>query len=117
MTDLLDIRKTQKILADFAKIREWEKFHSSKNLSMAIAGEAGELLEIFQWLSEPESINIKKDLVIKEKVSHELADIILYIIRMADQLNINLSESVQNKMEINNTEYTENQVKGSAKSI
>lgn len=115
MTDLLDIRKTQKILADFAKIRAWEKFHSPKNLSMAIAGEAGELLEIFQWLSEPESINIKKDLVIKEKVSHELADIILYIIRMADQLDININEAVHNKIKINNTKYPENQVKGSAK--
>ena len=117
MTDILNIRKTQKILADFAKIRAWEKFHSPKNLSMAIAGEAGELLEIFQWLSEPESINIKKDLVIKEKVSHELADIILYIIRMADQLDININEAVHNKIKINNTKYPENQVKGSAKSI
>lgn len=62
------------------------KVHSPKNLSMAIAGEAGELLEIFQWLSEQESINIKKDLVVKEKVSHELAGIILYIIRMAESV-------------------------------
>lgn len=76
MADILDISKTKKILTEFAKIREWEKFHSPKNLSMAIAGEAGELLEIFQWLTEQESINIKKDPVIKEKVSHEIADII-----------------------------------------
>ncbi|TLY46945.1 MAG: nucleotide pyrophosphohydrolase, partial [Gammaproteobacteria bacterium] len=75
---------------------------------MAITGEAGELLKIFQWLSEQESINIKKDLVVKEKVSHELADIILYIIRISDQLNINLSEAVQNKIEINNTKYPAN---------
>jgi NTP pyrophosphatase (non-canonical NTP hydrolase) len=86
-----------------------------KNLSMAIAGKVGELLEIFQWLSEQESINIKKDLIIKEKVSQELADIILCIIRIANQMNINLSETIHNKIEINNTKCPENQVKGSAK--
>ena len=94
---------------------EWEKFHSPKNLSMAIAGEAGELLEIFQWLTEQESINIKKDPVIKEKVSHEIADIILYVIRIADQLNINLNEAVLHKITINNNKYPVNKVKGSAK--
>jgi NTP pyrophosphatase (non-canonical NTP hydrolase) len=63
------------------------------------------LLRIFQWLTEEESINISKDSVIKEKISHELADVILYIIRMADQLNINLNDAVQQKITINNTKY------------
>ena len=85
------------------------------HLSMAIAGEAGELLEIFQWLTEQESINIRKDPVVKEKVSYELADIILYIVRMADQLNINLNEAVLQKITINNGRYPVNKVKGSAK--
>lgn len=115
MTDTLNINELKEILAGFANIREWEKFHSPKNLSMAIAGEAGELLEIFQWLTDQESINIKKDPVIKEKVSHELADIILYIIRMADQLNINLNEAVFRKITINDIKYPANKVKGSAK--
>lgn len=115
MADIIDISKTKKILTEFAKIREWEKFHSPKNLSMAIAGEAGELLEIFQWLTEQESINIKKDPVIKEKVSHEIADIILYVIRIADQLNIKLNEAVLHKITINNNKYPVNKVKESAK--
>ncbi len=82
---------------------------------MAIAGEAGELLEIFQWLTEQESINIRKDPVVKEKVSHELADIILYIIGIADQLNINLNEAVLQKITINTNKFPENIVKGSSK--
>ena len=115
MIDNLNISELKEILVNFAKIREWEKFHSPKNLSMAIAGEAGELLEIFQWLTEQESINVRKDLIVKEKVSHELADIILYIIRLADQLNINLNEAVLQKITINNGKYPVSKVKGSAK--
>ncbi len=72
---------------------------------MAIAGEAGELLEIFQWLTEQESINLKDDSVLKEKVTHELADLILYIIRLADQLNINLNQAIFQKITINNNKY------------
>lgn len=115
MVDIIDVDQLKKILADFAKVREWKKFHSPKNLSMAIGGEVGELLEIFQWLTEQESINIKNDLAIKEKVSQELADIILYIVRMAGQLNINLSQTVLNKITINNLKYPTNKVKGAAK--
>lgn len=105
MTDTFNISKLKKTLAKFSKLREWEKFNSPKNLSIAIAAESGELLRIFQWLTEEESINISKGPVIKEKISHELADVILYIIRMADQLNINLNDAVQQKITINNTKY------------
>ena len=115
MNDILDIDKLKESLNSFAKIRKWEKFHSPKNLSMAIAGEAGELLELFQWLTEQASIDLKKDIVLKEKISYELADIILYTIQMASQLNINLNEAVLNKMIINNNKYPASQVKGSAK--
>jgi len=115
MTDTLNINELKEILTNFAKIREWEKFHSPKNLSMAIAGEAGELLEIFQWLTEQESINIENDLVIKEKVSHELADIILYTILLADKLNINLNHAIHNKILENNIKYPANKVKGRSK--
>lgn len=115
MTEVIDVSNIQKVLANFAKIREWGKFHSPKNLSMAIAGEAGELLEIFQWFTERESINIKNDLVIKEKVSQELADIILYTILIADKLNINLNDAIHNKILDNNIKYPVNKVKGSAK--
>ena len=115
MTDIIDVDQLKETLSHFSKVREWEKFHSPKNLSMAIAGEAGELLEIFQWLTESESLHVKNEAAVKEKVSHELADIILYIIRMADQLNINLNEAILNKIEINNNKYPVSLVKGSAK--
>lgn len=115
MSDLLDIDQLKSTLSSFAKIREWEKFHSPKNLSMAIAGEAGELLEIFQWITEQQSIDIKDNTLIREEISYELADIILYIIQMASQLNINLSEAIFNKIKINNKKYPINKVKGIAK--
>ncbi len=115
MVDIIDIDKLKKILADFAKAREWEKFHSPKNLSMAIAGEVGELIEIFQWFTEKESVCVKNDPIIKEKISHELADIMLYITRIADQLDINLYRAIFNKIEINIIKYPTIKVKGSAK--
>ena len=77
-------------LREFSKKRDWEQFHSPKNLSMALAAEAGELLEEFQWLSEIESRNMDQSK--KLEVSLEMADILLYLIRMADVLDINLLE-------------------------
>lgn len=115
MTDILEIDKLKKILADFASVRDWQKFHTPKNLSMAIATEASELLEIFQWMSAEESLATKDIPELKESISHELADIILYTIRIADILNIQLNESLQNKMAINNQKYPADQVKGSSK--
>lgn len=115
MSDIIDLDQLKKRLAEFAEVREWGKFHSPKNLSMAMAGEVGELLEIFQWHTEEESRGVKYDPLTKEKVSHELADIILYLTRIADQLNINLNEAVLNKLEINNNRYPIAKVKGSAK--
>lgn len=77
-------------LREFSKKRDWEQFHSPKNLSMALAAEAGELLEEFQWLSEIESRNMDQSK--KLEVSLEMADILLYLIRMADVLDIDLLE-------------------------
>jgi NTP pyrophosphatase (non-canonical NTP hydrolase) len=115
MKDIINIEQLKKTLANFAKAREWEKFHTPKNLAMAIAGECGELLEIFQWLTAGESIHVKKKTRIKEQVSHELADIILYTIRMASLLDINLTNAVNNKLIINENKYPSDKVKGSAK--
>ncbi len=115
MADTIDVEQVKKMLAAFAKARDWEKFHSPKNLSMAIAGESGELLEIFQWMTEQESTQAKNEPELIEQVSHELADIILYAIRMADLLSINLNASIQGKIAINNEKYPADRVKGSAK--
>ena len=77
---------------------------------MALAAEAGELLEIYQWLTEQESNN--PDDKIRKQTSEELADILIYIIRMADKLNIDLVDSVNNKMAINEKKYPAKLVKG-----
>ena len=77
---------------------------------MALAAEAGELLEIYQWLTEEESNNLNDK--IRKETSEELADILIYIIRMADKLNIDLVDSVNNKMAINEKKYPAKLVKG-----
>lgn len=115
MTDLLDIVKLKKTLQEFADARDWNKFHNPKNLSMALAAEAGELLEIFQWLSEAELSQVCQDSSIKEETSHELADILLYLTRLADALDINLSEAVIEKLKLNDQKYPVWRVKGSAR--
>jgi dCTP diphosphatase len=115
MTDIIDVTRLKQLQHEFSKIRDWEKFHTPKNLAMAVACESGELLEIFQWLSEDESRLSHQDAVIKEKTSHEIADIMLYLIRLADVMQINLNEAIHNKIANNNKKYPAELVKGSAK--
>lgn len=115
MTDIIDVDELKKILAKFARVRDWEKFHSPKNLSMALAGEAAELLEIFQWCTEDESLKLKTDTDMKEKISQELADILLYAIRLADQLDITLNTALLKKITLNTKKYPIAKCKGSAK--
>ncbi|WP_041277457.1 nucleotide pyrophosphohydrolase [Desulfotalea psychrophila] len=101
----MDHNFIQEKLRVFAQERNWDQFHSPKNLAMALAGEAGELLEIFQWLTEDESKkeNIKaKD---KQLAAEELADIQLYLLRIADKLDINLEEATFAKLEKNAEKY------------
>jgi dCTP diphosphatase len=115
MTDLIDVNHLKKLQRDFAQVREWEKFHTPKNLAMALAAESGELLELFQWLTEEESMNAHNQAEIKERTGEELADIILYLVRIADLMQINLQEAVMSKMVSNNIKYPAKHVKGSAK--
>lgn len=115
MSDLLDITHLKKTLQDFADQRDWNQFHNPKNLCMALAGETGELLEIFQWMPEAASLVAGQDPLIKEKTSHELADIMLYLIRLAAQMDINLSQAIENKLALNEQKYPAEQVKGQAK--
>jgi NTP pyrophosphatase (non-canonical NTP hydrolase) len=100
-------------LADFAHQREWEQFHSPKNLSMALIAEAAELVEHFQWLSEEQSMQLAEDK--KQQVALELADILIYLIRTADRLDIDLVASVYSKIDINEARYPVDKVRGSAK--
>lgn len=100
-------------LAQFAKARDWEQFHSPKNLSMALIAEAAELVEHFQWLSEAQSSDLDEKKL--EEVRLELADILLYLIRMADRLGIDLVKAGNDKIDINEQRYPAEKVKGSAR--
>ena len=100
-------------LRKFAKDREWEQFHSPKNLSMALIAEAAELVEHFQWLTQVESRNLSgKD---RDEVALEMADIFIYLVRMADQLGLDLMEAVNEKIRMNEQKYPIDKVKGSSK--
>jgi dCTP diphosphatase len=86
-------------LQDFAKARDWEQFHTPKNLAMALIVEAAELVEHFQWLTPEESAN--PDAAKREEIALELADIQIYLIRIADVLGVDLVEVAQRKIDIN----------------
>jgi len=100
-------------LAEFANIRDWNQFHSPKNLAMALIGEAGEIIEHFQWLTEKQSYQIPFDK--REAVGHELADVLIYLIRLADQLDIDLIAAAYDKIQINEMRYPVAKVKGDAR--
>ena len=99
--------KINKEIKKFADERDWDKFHSPKNLSMALSVEASELVEIFQWQKENE-IN---DLIVK-KAKDEVADIFYYLVRMCQKMNINLEEVFYEKMKKNRIKYPVDMVKG-----
>ena len=100
-------------LLKFARERDWEQFHSPKNLSMALAGEAGELLEHFQWLSEAASTQL--DQTKRDEVALEMADILIYLIRLGERLGIDLVDAAYRKMAINQARYPAEQVRGDAR--
>ncbi len=100
-------------LLQFARERDWEQFHSPKNLSMALAGEAGELLEHFQWLTEEQASQLDADK--KKAVALELADIQIYLIRLSERMGIDLLAAVREKMAINELRYPAEKVRGDAR--
>lgn len=111
--DTGSITALQARLRQFAQVRDWEQFHSPKNLAMALIVEAAELVEHFQWLTEQQSAQLPAEKL--EQVAFELADIFIYTVRMADRLGVDLPATVQRKIELNEKKYPANQVKGSAK--
>ncbi|WP_045371717.1 nucleotide pyrophosphohydrolase [Vibrio campbellii] len=98
-----DLKQLQIKLQKFAKERDWEKFHSPKNLAMALSGEVGELIEHFQWLTEEESHNLSDKG--KSLVEEEMADVFLYLLRLADKTDINLLDVSLRKLELNAVKY------------
>lgn len=112
---VLQVSKIQEFQRDFVRAREWEKFHTPKNLAMALAGEAGELLELFQWLTAEESLRITEDANKARNLRHELSDILFYVLRIADQFDIDLDKALWEKLEENARKYPVELCRGSAK--
>jgi dCTP diphosphatase len=100
-------------LIRFARERDWEQFHSPKNLTMALAGEVGELLEHFQWLTQAQSMALDADK--KREVAHELADCFIYLVRIAERLDIDLIAAAHEKIVINEQRYPADKVRGDAR--
>ena len=98
---------------DFAAVRDWDQFHSPKNLSMALIAEAAELVEHFQWLTEEQSYELPDDKL--EEVRLELADIFIYLLRMSEKLGVDLVQAAHQKILLNEKKYPAEQVKGSSK--
>ena len=99
-------------LRQFAAERDWDQFHSPKNLSMALIAEAAELVEHFQWLSEAQSLELGEEK--HSQVRLELADILIYLIRTADRLGIDLVSAANDKITLNDRRYPVEKVKGKA---
>lgn len=109
----MEIKKIKEIIKKFSEDRDWEQFHSPKNLSMALSVEASELLEIFQWLTEEESYKLSDSK--KQHTKEEVADIAIYLLRICMKLDINLEEAILEKMKKNEEKYPVEKAKGSAK--
>mgnify|MGYP003955125613 CR=1 FL=1 len=90
-------------LSDFAAERDWDQFHSPKNLAMALAGEAGEVIEHFQWLTAEQSMALPP--ATRDEVALELADVLLYLVRLGDVLGVDLADAARRKMRINAERY------------
>ncbi|NOQ80000.1 MAG: nucleotide pyrophosphohydrolase [Gammaproteobacteria bacterium] len=97
------IKNLSNDLKNFAIKRDWEQFHTPKNLSMALIAEAAELVEHFQWLTPEESKNVSGEKL--KDISHEMADIFIYLLRMAEQLDIDLISATKEKMAINEKRF------------
>lgn len=102
----------ERLLA-FARERNWEQFHSPKNLAMALIAECAELVEHFQWLSEEQSQQLSADK--REQVALEMADILIYLIRAAERLGIDLIDAANRKIAINESRYPADRVYGDAR--
>jgi NTP pyrophosphatase (non-canonical NTP hydrolase) len=107
------IRELSQALARFARRRDWEQFHSPKNLAMGLTIEAAEVAEIFQWLTEEQSKRLPA--ARKEHLGEELADVFMYLLKLADAHGIDLIEASRRKLAKNGKKYPVAKAKGSAK--
>lgn len=106
------VAELRQIIADFVVERDWSQFHSPKNVSMALAIEAAELMEHFQWLSTDASRELKNDPKRLGEVAEELADVIGYSFALANELGLDVADSIRAKMVKNRQKYPADQFRG-----
>ncbi len=102
---------------EFARDRDWEQFHTPKNLTMALAGEVGELLAEFQWLTPEQSAAVMSDPELGPRVRAELGDVMIYLVRLADTLGVDLVDAATDKLADSARRYTVEAARGSAAKI
>ncbi|GBE08877.1 hypothetical protein BMS3Bbin11_00510 [bacterium BMS3Bbin11] len=100
---MINTENLKQYLREFADARDWEKYHSPKNLVMAMSVEMAELMEHFEWMTEQQSLNL--DAKTRDEVGLEMADVMIYLVRMADRCSIDLDKAVQCKLLINAEKY------------
>lgn len=110
MSDLLQLRD---LVRQFVDERDWDQFHTPKNLASALTVEAAELLEHFQWLRDGRAEELGPDKL--QEVRHEMADVLVYLVRLADKLEVDLAAAVQEKMVLNRAKYPAELVRGDAR--
>jgi NTP pyrophosphatase (non-canonical NTP hydrolase) len=115
VTPLIEVSALGEALAAFAAARKWDRYHSPKNLAMALSGEVGELSEIFQWLSEDASRSVAKTPETATAVRDELADVMIYLVRLANVLGVDLNDAVTQKLKKNAENYPVEKAQGNHK--
>ncbi len=106
------IAELRSIVSDFVDSREWQKFHRPKNLAMSIAIEAAELMEHFQWLNDDQATDVVSDQEHLSEIRDEVSDVLSYVLALANALDIDLTNSLREKMEKNNRKYPADQFRG-----
>jgi NTP pyrophosphatase (non-canonical NTP hydrolase) len=101
------------LVRQFVDERDWDQFHTPKNLASALSVEAAELLEHFQWLKTGEAAELGDARVLE--VRHEMADVLVYLVRLADKLDVDLVQAVEEKMVLNRLKYPAKRVRGDAR--
>jgi NTP pyrophosphatase (non-canonical NTP hydrolase) len=108
-----DLGMLRELVREFAAERDWGQFHTPKNLSSALCVEAAELLEHFQWLERGDAAELGTAKL--EQVRHEMADVLVYLVRLADKLDVDLKAAVLDKMVLNRAKYPADKVRGDAR--
>jgi NTP pyrophosphatase (non-canonical NTP hydrolase) len=109
---LLDVDALAAAVERFAVERDWVQFHAPKNLVMALTGEVGELVEIFQWMNADASRDAARDAATAQAVRDELADVTIYLVRLAAVLGVDLDAAVRAKLELNARKYPVDKARG-----